>query len=281
MVHLRVALFLMLTSYKVGGQEPIRIDSYDSLMAYLINGADVRYFFNTSICGPSTFTSEPETPVFGGEVKMFVAAHNTEEKQGQMTFSQVQYIDENRKDLNEEIHAMWIVKEWALVSWGKPGFFMNNTDDLDVTECNWTKGEGSIWVKPHKEQKRLESFKEIQTLLTSGEEVRWAVNMSGCKCPPDPDDCGDGSLGNTIKDFNIMKDGSISFSSSMIILLPFSWQYERLVAYGQIYQNNTANFMISYLDPTAWNDGENGLTLCPITSDSSNSGGANFYTTGK
>lgn len=68
-------------------------------MSYLINGADVRYFFNTSICGPSTFTSEPETPVFGGEVKMFVAAHNTEEKQGQMTFSQVQYIDENRKGI--------------------------------------------------------------------------------------------------------------------------------------------------------------------------------------
>lgn len=36
-------------------------------------------------------------------------------------------------------------------------------------------------------------------MLTSGEEVRWVVNTKGCKCPLDPDDCGDGSFGNTIK----------------------------------------------------------------------------------
>jgi hypothetical protein len=57
----------------------------------------------------------------------------------------------------------------------------------------------SFLIKPQKEQKQLESFNEIHTMLTSGEEVRWAVNASGCKCPPDQDDCGDGAFGDTIK----------------------------------------------------------------------------------
>jgi hypothetical protein len=44
--------------------------------------------------------------------------------------------------LNEEIQSMLIYNESAIIYWGKPGFFANNTDDQDVTICNWTIGEG-------------------------------------------------------------------------------------------------------------------------------------------
>lgn len=56
----------------------------------------------------------------------------------------------------------------------------------------------SIWVKPQ-QQERLETFQEIQVMLTSGEGVRWVVNIKGCKCPPDPPYCGYGFVGDTIK----------------------------------------------------------------------------------
>jgi hypothetical protein len=56
----------------------------------------------------------------------------------------------------------------------------------------------SIWVKPQP-QKRLATFEEILTKLTSGEAVRWVVNLKGCKCPPDPTYCGHGLAGDTIK----------------------------------------------------------------------------------
>jgi hypothetical protein len=62
----------------------------------------------------------------------------------------------------------------------------------------------SFLVKPHKEQKQLESFNEIHTVLMSGEEVRWAVNVSGCKCSPEPDDCGGDAFGDTIKGTSLL-----------------------------------------------------------------------------
>ncbi|XP_048731572.2 uncharacterized protein LOC125648488 [Ostrea edulis] len=280
MLYVLVVIYLTLSSFEVESQKSVKVHSYDSLVTYLTKGATVWYVFNTSSCEQPSMKPEEDNPVFGGEIKMFVSTPNSQYEEGQTIFSHVQYSDENITDLNEEIQSMWILNDSAMVFWGKPGFFVNNTDDLDGTMCNWTVGEGSVWVKPHKEQKRLESFKEIQTLLTSGEEVRWAVNMSGCKCPPDPDECGNGSFGNAIKDFKIMKDGSISFSSSMTFIIPLSWQYVRLVAFGHIYENNTAYFMISYLDPTTWQDAEDDMVLCSISADPSSSG-AKFFTTRK
>lgn len=45
-------------------------------------------------------------------------------------------------DLNEEIQSMWITNDVAEIFWGKPGFFVNNTDGVDGIFCNWTRGEG-------------------------------------------------------------------------------------------------------------------------------------------
>jgi hypothetical protein len=59
-------------------------------------------------------------------------------------------------------------------------------------------------------------------------------------------------------------------------MIPLSWQYVRIIAFGQVYENNTAHFMMSYFDPTTWQDVEDDVVLCPISTDSS-SEGAKFY----
>jgi hypothetical protein len=41
-----------------------------------------------------------------------------------------------------DIQTLWILNETAMIFWGKPGVFVNNTADMNVTMCNWTKGEG-------------------------------------------------------------------------------------------------------------------------------------------
>jgi hypothetical protein len=63
------------------------------LVTSLANGATVRYFFNVSTCGYSPFVKD--TPVFGGEIKLFVATPNSEHDEGLMYFSHTQYIDDN------------------------------------------------------------------------------------------------------------------------------------------------------------------------------------------
>jgi hypothetical protein len=75
-----------------------------------------------------------------------------------------------------------------------------------------------------------------------------------------------------------MKDGSIGFSSSMTVFIAFTSQYVRVVAFGHVYENNTAHFMVSYLNPTTWKDERDDVALCPISVDPS-SEGAKFYTT--
>ncbi|XP_048767686.2 uncharacterized protein LOC125674565 [Ostrea edulis] len=179
-------------------------------------------------------------------------------------------------DLNEEIQSMWITNDVANIFWGKPGFFVNNTDDVDGIFCNWTRVEGNIWVKQHSEQKQLTAFSDIHTMLTSGEDIRWVVNLGSCKCSPDSGKCREGSFGNTVRDFKIHQNGSISFSSSMTAIIPLSWRYVRFIAFGHIYQNNTASFMVSELDPTTWDNGGNFMVSCPIASAYTTTG-AKFY----
>lgn len=77
-------------------------------------------------------------------------------------------------------------------------------------------------------------------------------------------------------DFKIHQNGSISFSSSMTAIIPLSWRYVRFIAFGHIYQNNTASFMVSELDPTTWDNGGNFMVSCPIASTSTTTG-AKFY----
>ncbi|XP_048765297.1 uncharacterized protein LOC125673071 [Ostrea edulis] len=257
-------------------QKSIKLHSYDSLISHLANGSDVRYFFDTSGCAPHTVRSRGDNPVFGGTVSLFGVIKDTGQGTGVTFFSHVRYIDENPKDLNEEIQSMWITNDVAEIFWGKPGFFVNNTDGVDGIFCNWTRGEGNIWVKQHSEQKQLTSFSDIQTMLTSGEDIRWVVNLGGCKCSPDSGKCQEGSFGDTVRDFKIHQNGSISFSSSMTAIIPLSWRYVRFIAFGHIYQNNTASFMVSELDPTTWDNGGNFMVSCPIASTSTTTG-AKFY----
>jgi hypothetical protein len=66
----------------------------------------------------------------------------------------------------------------------------------------------------------------------------------------------------------------------MTVFVPLARQYLRLIAFGHAYANNTAHFMVSYLDPTTWKDGEDDIVFCPISADPS-SEGAKFYTTRK
>ncbi|XP_061183292.1 uncharacterized protein LOC133191560 [Saccostrea echinata] len=271
-----ISLYFVSSLWIANCQKIIRVNSYDSLVSSLANGADVRYFFNISMCMGSSTTTKQDIPVFGGDVKMFVASKNSDMDTGETIFSQARYIDDKTIDLNEEIQTIWIINDTALIFWGRPGFFVNNTADIDGMYCNWTRGEGNIWIKKHTDEKQLTSFKEIHTVLTSGGEVRWVANLAGCKCPPAPDDCNDASIGDTIKDFKIMTDGSISFSTSMTFYLPLSVQYVRLITFGHIYENNTANFMVSYLDPTTWKDEENDMIQCPIAPGPSVVG-ANFF----
>jgi hypothetical protein len=63
------------------------------LVTSLAHGATVRYFFNTSTCSPSK--SPEDIPVFGGDIKMFMAAPNSEYDDGRTIFSHVQYINDN------------------------------------------------------------------------------------------------------------------------------------------------------------------------------------------
>ncbi|XP_048729374.1 uncharacterized protein LOC130046258 [Ostrea edulis] len=279
MYYLLIIMYFMSSSLKVESLNAIQITSYDSLVSYLSNGAEASYFFNISTCVPANVTPEFEIPVIGGKIKLFVDWREADDESGVVYFSETRYTDEKVKDLNEEIQSLWLFNDTSEVYWGKPGFFVNNTADTKGVFCNWTKGEGKILVTQPNEQKQLTSFKEIRSMLTAGEEVRWIVKMGGCKCPPDPYDCGDSSFGDTIKDFKI-KNGSISFSSSMTVLIPLSWQYVRFVAFGHVYENNTANFMASYFDPTTWENGENDMIVCPISSDLS-AEGARFFTTRK
>lgn len=73
-------------------------------------------------------------------------------------------------------------------------------------------------------------------------------------------------------DFKISDNGSIRFTSSSTFLVPLSWVYARMIVFGHIYQNNTANFMISLLDPTTWDDGDDEIVLCPIALSSAPKG---------
>ncbi|XP_062617359.1 uncharacterized protein LOC134279037 [Saccostrea cucullata] len=275
-------LSLMSLIYIVECQKPIKLDSYHSLISHMEEGADISFFFNTASCAPSSvsntaslISSSEYFPVFGGELKLFISINTSNEKTGQTFFSQVRFIDQKPNVLNEEIETIWIANDTAFIFWGKPGFFVNNTADIDLVACSWTKGEGNIWMKQNREQKHLTSFNDIKAVLTSGEKVRWIVN-GGCKCPPDVDVCGDGSIGDTIRDFKIMTDGSLSFSTSMTIHAFLSWRYTRIIVFGHVYDNNTANLTISYLDPTTWDDTEDHVISCPIASENSTEG-ANFF----
>ncbi|XP_061183009.1 uncharacterized protein LOC133191270 [Saccostrea echinata] len=259
------------------GERSIKVTSYQSLVSHLEKGADVSFFFNTASCASSTLKSTDDYPVFGGELKLFLTVNNSDENTGQTIFSKVRYIDEKPNDLNEEIQSIYIVNDMASIFWGRPGFFVNNTSDFDGVNCNWTRGNGNIWARQSRDQKQLTSFKDIKTVLTSGEKVRWVVKSRGCTCPPEAAVCLDGAVGDTIRDFKIMADGSISFSTSMTIQVLLSWRYIRIIIFGHIYENNTANFMLSTLEPTTWDDGGDHLILCPITSRESTEG-ANFFT---
>ncbi|XP_062588498.1 uncharacterized protein LOC134250163 [Saccostrea cucullata] len=273
-------LFLYLSSFLVVDcQKPIKVTSYQSLVSYIEKGAGVSFFFNTASCATSALRSADDYPVFGGELNLFLSLSKSEENPGQTIFSRVRYIDEKPNELNEEIQSIYIINDTASIFWGRPGFFVNNTSDFDGVNCNWTRGNGNIWVRQSKDQERLRSFKDIKAVLTSGEKVRWVVKSRGCQCPPDAAVCLDGAVGDTITDFKLMTDGSITFSTSMTVQVMLSWVYIRVLVFGHIYENNTANFMLSTLEPTTWDDGGDHFILCPITSGDSTEG-ANFFTEG-
>ncbi|XP_048729375.1 uncharacterized protein LOC125646851 isoform X2 [Ostrea edulis] len=203
MFYLLIIMYFMSSSLKVESLKAIQMTSYDALISYLSNGAEASYFFNISTCVPANATPKFDIPLIGGKIKLFVDWREEdwrkEDESRVVYFSETRYTDENIKDLNEEIQSFWLFKDTSEVYWGKPGFFVNYTADTEGVFCNWTNGEGKILVTQPNEQKQLTTFKDVQTTLMAGEEIRWIVKMIGCKCPPDPLGCMDSSFGDTIK----------------------------------------------------------------------------------
>nr|XP_034300966.1 uncharacterized protein LOC117681296 [Crassostrea gigas] len=267
-------LWLVLPFFSVQCQKMVKVQSYRHLVSYMGRGADVRYFFNASTCVTSAKTSQSsdEIPVIGGELKLFIGSKDPDD--GHLFFSQVRYVDNNPNNLTAEIQTIYVINDTAMVFWETTGFFVNNTGNPDGVYCNWTRGEGSIWVKQHPQRKQMTSFNEIRSALISGEKIRWVANLIGCNCPSDsgPDECTNSFVGDTITDFKISDNGSIRFTSSSTSLVPLSWVYARMIVFGHIYQNNTVNFMISLLDPTTWDDGDDEIFLCPIALSSAPKG---------
>ncbi|XP_022295626.2 uncharacterized protein LOC111105558 isoform X1 [Crassostrea virginica] len=266
--------FIVLPFLHAECQKVTKVHSYDQLVSYLGNGADVRYFFNASACMTRTRTAsydEDETPVVGGALNFFSASKDPDS--AHIIFSQVRYSDEKPSDLTEEIFTLTVVKDKAALYWGTPGFFVNKTEEPNGVNCDWTKGEGNIWVKDHPNKKQIASLKEIQSLLTSGEKIRWVIYAEDCKCQNGSAGISSNDIiGDTISDFKITKNGSISFSSSMTFMVPLSWRYVRVIVFGHINLNNTVNIRISILDPTTWQDGKDILIMCPIATDSTPKG---------
>lgn len=75
----------------------------------------------------------------------------------------------------------------------------------------------SVWIKETKNQKQITSFNEIKSVLTSGEKVRWVINMMDCKCPDGTmdDDCSNNYIGNTITGL-YFKSWWYSFSFNLV-----------------------------------------------------------------
>ncbi|XP_052087860.1 uncharacterized protein LOC127724898 [Mytilus californianus] len=184
------------------------VKTYDSLVSYLENGAEVKYFFNISSCLQSASPPFKDIPVFGGEIKYF--------------------------NLNKEIHTLWNVNDTAKVLWAKSGVYINIIDNISGTYCKWTEGQGSLWVKDHAEQRQLTSFPEIQTMLTSGEEVGWVVKTTECQC------------------FKMTKDSSIHFPTSMTTIFPVAMNFIQLTTFVCVDSNNTATFITRHLDPSTF-----------------------------
>ncbi|XP_061183290.1 uncharacterized protein LOC133191559 [Saccostrea echinata] len=251
----------------------IRVHSYESLVSFLEKGVDVRYFFNISSCvQPSSPPPFKDIPVVGGKIRYFSASENSGDDPGTTVFNNMEYIDENYNEPNKEIHTFWIVNDTAKIFWAKPGFFVNNTDFIGGISCDWTKGQGNVWVKLHAQQGKLTSSQEIQTSLTFGDEVGWVVNQTQCQCPGG---CQNGIMGDTIRGFKIMKDGSINFSTSMTTTFPLVWNYIRLITFVQVHANNTATFVTRHLDAPTWEQDDIDVMHCPIHSES-NAKGARF-----
>ncbi|XP_052087862.1 uncharacterized protein LOC127724899 [Mytilus californianus] len=170
-----------------------------------------------------------------------------------------------------------IVNDTVKVFWAQPGVYINMTDNISGTYCKWTEGQGSLWVNHNAEQRKLTSFPEIQTMLTSGEEVGWVVNITECQCASGPGNCYDGILGDTIKGFKMAKDSSIHFSNSMTTIFPVAMNFIQLITFVSVDANNTATFRARHVDPSTWEQDDMDIMSCPIDSGSSIGDGAKFY----
>ncbi|XP_052087864.1 uncharacterized protein LOC127724901 [Mytilus californianus] len=254
--------------------EKIPIHTYDSLVSYLTNGTRVTYFFNTTTCQPISSTSTIDLPIFGGEIKFFLTSKSPEGAAVQLIFNH-EVVEYGKKVLNVDLYSMYIIDDTLLMMYGKPGFFANNTDNIKGVICKWPIGSCNFWVNEPATPKHLSSYDDIQKIVVGGDLVRFVITTRGCKCPPG-EDCGDAYVGGDMKDFKITKEGTISFSKSMILFFPIptSPMYYREVFVGNVHPNNTLTFLLSYVDATTW-EIENGVTMaCPIDTTP---GHADFY----
>ncbi|CAG2243122.1 unnamed protein product [Mytilus edulis] len=275
-IYLSCLNVCVISSFLISGnQRSIPVRTYDSLVSYLENGAEVRYLFNISSCLQSSPPPFKDIPVFGDEIKYFSASINSGEDSGQLIFSNVDYINEN--EVNKEIHTFWIVNDTAKVFWAQPGVYINITDNISGIYCKWTEGQGSLWVKNQAKQRQLTSFPEIQTMLTSGEEVGWVVNITECQCAAGKGNCYHGILGDTIRGFKMAKDSSIHFSTSMTTIFPVAMNFIQLTTFVRLDVNNTATFITRHLDPSTFEQDDIDIISCPIDSGSSIGRGAKFY----
>ncbi|CAG2186516.1 unnamed protein product [Mytilus edulis] len=182
-----------------------------------------------------------------------------------------------RQNLNKEIHTFWIVNDTAKVFWAQPGVYINITDNISGTYCKWTEEQGSLLVNDQAKQRQLTSFPEIQTMLTSGEEVGLVVNITECQCAACKGNCYHGILGDTIRGFKIAKDSSIHFSTSMITIFPVAMNFIQLTTSVRVDTNNTATFITRHLDSSTFEQDYIDIMSCPIHSGSSIGRGAKFY----
>nr|XP_022302569.1 uncharacterized protein LOC111110378 [Crassostrea virginica] len=277
-VHLQIASILWIA----GSARHVPVHSYDALYSNLVNGAEIRYFFNVSSCvqpdnGPAPYK---DIPTFGGKIQYYSTTPNTADEKGQTFFDDSQYIDtDSPLTLGKELYTFWIENNTAKVFWAKPGLFENDTDSLSGLYCSWTEGQGKFWAIPHQRKRHLTSYDEVREMLFSGEEIRYQVNRTQCKCPDTSDQCTSGIAGGKINAFKQTKNGSLVFSSDSTTIFPIAWTYIRMVNLVHVHSNNTVSIRTAQFVPSTWEESTFDEMICPIHSGSISEGVKFFVNT--
>ncbi|XP_062609455.1 uncharacterized protein LOC134271239 [Saccostrea cucullata] len=203
----------------VSNETSVPIHTYDSLLSHLTSGTRVTYFFNTTTCQPLSSSANVDLPVFGGEINFFLTSKSSN---GQLIFNHDSFIDHFMFSLtsdviDEEIQSVYIVAYTALILYGRPGVFVNSTENIKGVICNWT-AENTFWAKESTKPSQLNSYSEIRKSLMVGDAIRFVTTTAGCKCQ---DDCGDVYFGGDLKEKShlaLLEEGGVKSEINIYLL---------------------------------------------------------------